>query len=296
MAYEFKRSDVTFDSDGTPCSAWFYLPDISEKPPIIVMAPGLGGVKDMRLDDYAAKFAEAGFASLVFDYRNFGNSGGNRRQYINVKDQLEDWNYAIKFAKSIDSIDETQLLLFGTSFSGGHVMTLSSMRNDITATITQCPYTDTFATLKAISSKSESKLTLLALFEKLLSISSYHSIMVPLAGEPGSISLMAVPDYQQYLELVPERSTFENKAQAATIFEFLKYSPGRYAQEINNPIFYAVCSNDNLAPAKTTIRHAKRSQKPTIREFNCGYFEIYSDNYFEEATDEYVKFFKENTI
>ena len=41
---------------------------------------------------------------------------------------------------------------------------------------------------------------------------------------------MAVPDYQQYLELVPERSTFENKAQAATIFEFLKYSPGRYAR------------------------------------------------------------------
>lgn len=57
---------------------------------MIVMAHGLGSTRDMRIDAFAAVFAEAGFACFLFDYRNNGDSKGDRRYRINVKEQLED--------------------------------------------------------------------------------------------------------------------------------------------------------------------------------------------------------------
>ena len=38
------------------------------KSPIIVMAHGLGGTREMRLYEYAEKFAASGYARFFFDY------------------------------------------------------------------------------------------------------------------------------------------------------------------------------------------------------------------------------------
>ena len=80
-----KRDDTTFPSGDSGCAAWLYRPahiesDDSSPRPIVVMAHGLGGVKEMRLDAFAERFTEAGYLCLVFDYRHFGASGGSPRQ------------------------------------------------------------------------------------------------------------------------------------------------------------------------------------------------------------------------
>ena len=70
------RTDVTFASGTETCAAWLYEPQTasSAPDPIIVMAHGLGGVKEMRLDAFAERFSAAGYRCLVFDYRHFGDS------------------------------------------------------------------------------------------------------------------------------------------------------------------------------------------------------------------------------
>ena len=133
MEKTFQRQDIDFDSKGTRCSAWLYLPDSDKKCPIIVMAHGLGGTREMHLNEYAERFASAGYACFLFDYRNYGASDGNQRQLINVKMQLEDWNSAIEYIKRDTRVDGDNLLLFGSSFSGGHVIWLSAHRKDIKA-------------------------------------------------------------------------------------------------------------------------------------------------------------------
>ena len=72
MNYQFKREDVDFYSNGTRCSAWLYLPETEKKCPVIVMAHGLGGTRELRLYAFAERFAKAGCACFLFDYRNFG--------------------------------------------------------------------------------------------------------------------------------------------------------------------------------------------------------------------------------
>ncbi|MFD1442562.1 alpha/beta hydrolase [Thermoactinomyces sp. CICC 10735] len=190
MGNSFQREDVDFYSKGTRCSAWLYLPASDKKCPIIVMAHGLGGTREMRLYEYAERFAEAGYACFLFDYRNFGASDGNKRQLINVKMQLEDWNNAIEYVKKDNRIDGENLLLFGTSFSGGHVIWLSAHRNDIKATVAQCPYTDTMATVKMVSLPYILKKVPFVIADLLSCIRGYHPVMLKLSTYKGENAFM----------------------------------------------------------------------------------------------------------
>jgi len=295
MNNQFRREDIDFYSNGTRCSAWLYLPNVDKRCPVIVMAHGLGGVREMRLDAYAERFAAAGYACFLFDYRNHGASDGNKRQRINVKEQLADWNSAIDFIKKNDRIDDSKILLFGSSFSGGHVITLSAYRIDILATVAQCPYTNTLATMKTISPLSALKIFPFAIADVLSSIIGYHPVMIKLVDAPGKVAMMAVPDYKEVFKLMPENLKFVNKAPARTILEFFKYSPSRYTKNIEIPIFYAVCRKDILAPAWATIKCAKRSKKATIKEYDCGHFDIYLGDYFENSIVDYIGFFDKLT-
>ena len=70
--HEYVRSDVTFTSDDARCAGWLYRPDGVENPPIVVLAHGFAAFRDLRLDAYASRFARAGYAAMVFDYRASG--------------------------------------------------------------------------------------------------------------------------------------------------------------------------------------------------------------------------------
>lgn len=292
-ANNVKREDVYFDSFGTKCAAWFYTSS-DEKHPVIVMAHGLGSTRDMRLDEYAYRFAEAGFACFLFDYRNNGDSEGNERYRINVKEQLEDWNNAIEFVKNLDKTDCNNIFLFGTSFSGGHIITLSSKRDDITAAIAQCPYTDTAASVFAVPVITQLKLffTLCADFVTRL---FGHKIMVKLADKPNRTALMVDKEYEKYFEAMAGKSkTFKNITPVATILEFFKYCPGKYAEKVKCPIYYAVCENDTVAPAKKTLEYVKKSRYGTIKKYPYGHFDIYLGENFQSAILDYIDYYKRN--
>ena len=78
------RKPVSFASQGLQCRGWLYVPDelAVDGAPAIVMAHGLSAVKEQALPDYAAQFAAAGFVTLVFDYRFFGESQGEPRSQL----------------------------------------------------------------------------------------------------------------------------------------------------------------------------------------------------------------------
>ncbi|KAF7424570.1 hypothetical protein PC9H_009878 [Pleurotus ostreatus] len=63
---------------GWHLDAWKYLPQGFKTPhPIIILAHGFTGTKEMNLAPYAEAFASAGYACIVFDYRRWGTSGGH---------------------------------------------------------------------------------------------------------------------------------------------------------------------------------------------------------------------------
>jgi len=80
----------------------------------------------------------------VFDYRHFGHSTGKPRHLIDIPKQLEDWNSALTYVRSRDDVNLERIGLFGTSFSGGHVIRVAAGDDKIWAVISQCPFTSGF--------------------------------------------------------------------------------------------------------------------------------------------------------
>ena len=230
----------------------------------------------------------------MFDYRNFGASDGNRRQWINVKKQLEDWNSAIEFVKNDDRINREELMLFGSSFSGGHVIWLSAHRNDIKATIAQCPYTDTMATIKAVSPLYVLKKAPFVVADIISCLTGYHPVMLKLSSYCGENALMEA-DEATTKRFIGD-AKFINEAPARTLLEFVKYSPGKFFDRINNPIYVAACAKDTLCPAEKTIQLAGKARHLIYKIYDCGHFEIYLSPHFEEAINDYIRFYHQVTM
>ena len=105
---------IQFRSAGVTCRGDLYLPDTAGRAPIMVMAHGLGGTRNMRLPAFAERFVAEGYACLLFDYRHFGDSDGEPRQLLDIKKQLQDWKAAIEHARGLAQVDPDRVILWGT--------------------------------------------------------------------------------------------------------------------------------------------------------------------------------------
>ena len=153
------RTDITFTSDGTECAAWLYRPDAEAPRPLVVMAHGFTGTRELRLDAYAERFCAAGLGALVFDYRHFGASDGEPRQLLSIPRQHADYHAALAYARALEWVDPNRVAVFGSSFSGGHVLAIAAQDPRVAAVVSQCPYTDSLATLPAIGAAHSARLT-----------------------------------------------------------------------------------------------------------------------------------------
>ncbi|MDN5931699.1 MAG: alpha/beta fold hydrolase, partial [Pseudonocardia sp.] len=120
------RTEHPFTVDGEQCAAWLFRPDSPGRVPCVVLAHGFGMTRACRLDAWAERFAAAGLAALVFDYRGFGDSGGSPRQVLDIAAQRADWRAAVAHARTTPGIDAGRVALWGTSFSGGHVLAVAA--------------------------------------------------------------------------------------------------------------------------------------------------------------------------
>src|SRR5690606_4654369 len=162
----FERGNVHFPSGSDVCDAWLYRPagaTAAGSLPVIVMAHGLGGIKVGGLAPFAERFCTEGYACLVFDYRYFGDSGGEPRELLDIPSQLEDWRAAVACARSLPGIDPDRVVVWGTSFGGGHAVVTAAEDARIAAAIAQCPFTDGPSSVMAIHWKTNMKITALAL-------------------------------------------------------------------------------------------------------------------------------------
>ncbi|OBK24690.1 alpha/beta hydrolase [Mycobacterium asiaticum] len=287
-----EREDVWFTSGTDRISAWLYRPAGDAVVPLIVMAHGLGAVRTMRLDAYAERFSAAGYACLVFDYRNFGDSEGQPRQLLDIDMQLADWAAAVNFARTQPRVDSNRIALWGSSFGGGHVIASAARLPGIAAAVAQCPFTDGFASIGAINPATAARITALGIRDVIASRLGKPPVMIPTAGRPGEVALMTAPDaYSGYLNLVPHGVELPNEVAARIGLKVLIYRPGRSAAKIGCPILFCVCETDSVAPSGPTLRHAAKAPRGEIKTYPEGHFDIYVGDAFERVVTDQIAFF-----
>lgn len=133
------REDVEFTSHGAVLRGWLYESTGSLPGPAIVMAHGLSAVREMFLDKYGEAFAAAGFTVLVYDHFGFGASEGEPRQCPAPSLQLEGYRDAIAWLSKHPSVESDRIGIWGSSFSGGHVIILAAEDLPIRCAVAQVP-------------------------------------------------------------------------------------------------------------------------------------------------------------
>lgn len=133
---------VEFNSEGVTLRGNLYLPEGDGPFPTIVMAGGWCYVKELIQPDYAQYFVDAGFAALIFDYRNLGDSDGEPRQHLNPWQQIEDYKNAISYVWTLDEVDNERIGVWGISYSGGHVLVVGATDPRVKAIASNIPVVD----------------------------------------------------------------------------------------------------------------------------------------------------------
>lgn len=284
-------AEIHFSSVGQKCAASFYRPCGAGPFPVIIMAHGLGGVRKMRLPAYAERFVALGYACLIFDYRHFGDSDGEPRQLLDVGRQLEDWKAAVIYARSIDGVDPSKVILWGTSFSGGHVLSIAADDPTLAAVITQVLFTDAFASLMAIKPIISAKISALTLADRLGSLLGTKPLTIPVVGHPGDTALLTAPGaYEGFFRIVPSGEIVKNYALARIGLDILRYNPGRKTPKIKMPVLFCICNNDSVVPTEKTLQHAKRTPHKEIKCYECDHFDIYVGEAFEKVIADQIDF------
>ncbi|KAE8244457.1 hypothetical protein A4X13_0g6584 [Tilletia indica] len=287
------REDITFPSGKETIAAWLYPRPSNvagEKSPAIVVAHGLGATKENGLDDFGRAFQEAGYTVIVFDYRYFGGSTGMPRQLLKIGSQLADWAAAIEYTRSLPTVDPSKVAIFGTSFGGGHAMTMAVRDPKLACAISQCPFTSGLASTGTVGLLTLPFIAARAISDQLLGLFTRRIVRITLAGEPGEVALMNKPDVVAgALALSGEESI--NYVGARIGLWLPLYFPGRTARKAEIPIFVAICGSDSVAPPGPTLSYAKKIPKGEWKVYeDMGHFSIYKGEAFKKAMADYLAF------
>ena len=145
MPRAYRTELVRFASGDGECVGDLYFNPEAVKQPFVVMAHGFGAERTWKLPDFAARFAAAGIGVLNFDYRNFGDSPGDIRQWVSPSRHREDFHAALRFLRSDRRVDAQRIGLWGASLSGGNVLMAAAEDGNVRAISCLVPFFDSWA-------------------------------------------------------------------------------------------------------------------------------------------------------
>jgi hypothetical protein len=264
----FTREDVEFSAAGTTLRGWLYRPEgASGDVPIIVMSHGWSAVKEMWLDKYAEEFANAGMAALVYDNRNFGASDGKPRQEIDPFAQMRDYRHAITYARTLSGVDKERVGIWGSSYSGAHVLVVAAVDRRVKAVVAQVPGTHLFDAFTR-NVREDFWPGLLGLFDSDREARARGEApgMIPVVSEDpnGYAALPQKESYDWFTDTAKLRApSWKNETTLASVDMALEYEPWAYVKRISpTPLLMIVAFRDNLIPSDHALEAYEMALEP----------------------------------
>jgi fermentation-respiration switch protein FrsA (DUF1100 family) len=287
------RIDVTFDAEGTILRGWLYLPEQGKEPfPLVVMTHGWAGVKELSLDLFAEAFADADLAALVYDHRNFGASDGLPRQEIDPWAQVRDYRHAITFAQTLPRIDHQRIGIWGSSYSGGHVLVVGAIDKRAKCVVAQVPTISGWRnTLRRFPSDAWADMRKRFDADRQARFNGKAPTMIPISSErsdadvgtlsPGTaeIDQPVGNDGSAWLRNISRErpATWPNEITLRSLEMYAEYEPGSYIERIGpTPLLVITAEADTLTPTDEILAAYERACEPKqLRIVPGGHYDIY---------------------
>lgn len=273
------RTDVTISSAGESLAAWLYRPaGAAGDVPCVVMAHGFSATREEGLAPYAEAFQAAGLAALVFDYRHFGDSTGEPRQLLDIGRQRADYRAAVGYARGLEGIDGARIALWGSSFAGGHVMSLAQEDPAVAAVVAQAPFTDGLTIVKNAPKLNLLRATADAVRDQAGALLGRPPVLLTAAGKPGTYAVMTAPDALSGFEsIVGVDSKWRNEIAARVMLHIGTENPAGGTGKLAMPLLICACDHDLTTPPAPARKAAERAPRGELKTYPIGHFEIYSN-------------------
>jgi fermentation-respiration switch protein FrsA (DUF1100 family) len=280
------RRDVEFNAEDVILRGWFYPAENASGPaPVVVMAHGFSAVKEMYLDKYAEAYAQAGLNALVFDNRNFGASDGEPRQEIDPVQQVRDYRHAITYAAGLPEVDRNRVGVWGSSYSGGHVLVVAAIDKRVKAVVSQVPLVSGYENIRSLVRSD-----FIGGFREQFDADreargrGEPPAMVPVVDkDPLAPSALPTPDsYHWFTETHERRApSWRNEVTLRTVEMLSEYEPGSYISRISpTPLLMLVAEKDVLTPTELAIGAYENAREPKkLVILPGGHFDAYVDGY-----------------
>jgi fermentation-respiration switch protein FrsA (DUF1100 family) len=292
---------IEFDSGGVTCRG-VHLPGVGDEPahgarrPCVVLAHGFSGTVDCGLLPFAERFAAAGMDAIAFDYRHFGASDGEPRQLLSVPRQLADYAAALAYARSLEGVDPERIVLWGSSYAGGHVVPAAVADGRVAAVIAQVPAMDGLAALVNLARYAGpaqvARMVLLGVRDLLAAARGRPPVMLAAVGPPGTLAAMSSPDAEPGFRAIAG-PTWRNEVAARVALRVGTYRPGLQAERLPCPMLVQIADRDTVAPTKAAQDAAFRATgRAEVRTYPIGHFDVYLGAAFEQAVGDQLRFLR----
>jgi fermentation-respiration switch protein FrsA (DUF1100 family) len=285
------RSDIEFAAeDGVVLRGWLCLPEGSAPFPAVVMAHGFSAVKEQTLADLADRLTGAGLACVVYDHRNLGESDGEPRQHIDPVAQVRDMRTAITFAETRPEVDAARIGLFGSSYSGAHVLAVAALDRRVRCVVSQVPLISGFRNIERLTT-AETFPALLAQLgaERRARFAGEPYATIPVCSDdPGAAVAFPGLTTYEYFHHYADRGlspTWRNECTVASIDLALAYDVLPYVPRIApTPLLMIVTEADTTTPTDLALEAFALAREPKRLVVVPGHhYRVYIDA-FEESS------------
>lgn len=277
------HNDIEFNADGVILRGWFYQADTTSPRPVVVMSHGLSAVKEMHLQNFAEIFANAGLHVLVYDHRNFGASDGLPRQDIDPVRHVRDFRHAITYASGRPDVDARRIGIWGTSFSGGHVLSVAASDKRVKAVVSQAPFISGGGNVRSIVRAD----LLAGLYAQLdeerqrLYGGAEPTMMSAVDEDPSAPAIMPQAEAWEYFtkaaaELAP---AWRNEITLSSLERIGEYEPGDGVHRISpTALLMIVAADDVVTPTAFALEAYERAHEPKqLVMVPGGHFDVYTN-------------------
>ncbi len=263
------------------------------KAPVIVMANGFTGVKEQILPDFADKFVDAGFVTMVFDYRYFGESEGEPRSQNFPLEMVEDYRNAITWVSDQPEVDPQRIGIWGTSFSGGLVLYVSTYDRRVKSVVSQVPMALSPEQRRARSPEKYDTMGKFLLHDRIAryktGVVNYMKVVDP---EGAPCLLPGKEAYDEYMAI--KHPNWRNQVTIESLEKMREFDPVSMVHMISpTPLLLIVAEKDSFAsPAIAKVIYEKAKEPKAMKTFPVLHFEMYREPWISKAAAEAINWYE----
>ncbi|GAA2605250.1 MULTISPECIES: alpha/beta hydrolase [Streptomyces] len=134
---------VALPSEGVELRGDLYLPaaqSAGEASPAVLVAGSWLTVKEQMAGRYAAGLARRGLTALAFDFRGYGTSKGDPRDFESPERKIADISSAVEYLKTRPEVDAARIGALGICAGAGYVAVAGSRDPEIRSVAMVAPW------------------------------------------------------------------------------------------------------------------------------------------------------------